>query len=138
MVQPCIWFKEEPSQFSMGQTAQSLTCSIMEKPHTLLESYSRPLEQGTLEEGSHFDVCERERNKGRKGALYLCQLSPSSRCNHGHFGAAATPNFSLPPSYPDAAVCVLGAMVGAHTSHTALDIHMPTAQMWLLDILTIT
>ena len=34
MVQPCIWFKEEPSQFSMGQTAQSLTCSIMEKPHT--------------------------------------------------------------------------------------------------------
>ena len=90
------------------------------------------------EEGSHFDVCERERNKGRKGALYLCQLSPSSRCNHGHFGAAATPNFSLPPSYPAAAVCVLGAMVGAHTSHTALDIHMPTAQMWLLDILTIT
>ena len=34
MVQPCIWFKEEPSQFSMGQTAQSLTSSIMEKPHT--------------------------------------------------------------------------------------------------------
>ena len=27
-------FKEEPSQFSMGQTTQSLTCSIMEKPHT--------------------------------------------------------------------------------------------------------
>ena len=32
MVQPCIWFKEEPSQFSMGQTAQILTCFIMEKP----------------------------------------------------------------------------------------------------------
>ena len=25
---------EEPSQFSVGSTAQSLTCSIMEKPHT--------------------------------------------------------------------------------------------------------
>ena len=32
MVQPCIWFKEDPRQFSMGQTAQSLTCSIMGKP----------------------------------------------------------------------------------------------------------
>ena len=49
MVQLCIWFKEEPSQFSMDQTVQSLTCSIMEKPHTgLEESYSRVLEQGTL------------------------------------------------------------------------------------------
>ena len=37
MVQPCIWCKEEPSQVSMGQTAQSLTCSIMEKPHTGLD-----------------------------------------------------------------------------------------------------
>ena len=26
--------EEEPSQFSVGPTAQSLTCSIMEKPHT--------------------------------------------------------------------------------------------------------
>ena len=23
---PCMWFMEEPSQFSVGQTAQSLTC----------------------------------------------------------------------------------------------------------------
>ena len=30
-------FKEEPSQFSLGQTAQSFTCSIMEKPHTGLD-----------------------------------------------------------------------------------------------------
>ena len=28
---------EEPSQFSVGQTAQSLTCSIMDKPHTGLD-----------------------------------------------------------------------------------------------------
>ena len=34
---PCMWFKGESSQFSMGQTAQSLTCSIMEKPHTGLD-----------------------------------------------------------------------------------------------------
>ena len=30
-------FMEEPSQFSMDQTAQSLTCAIMEKPHTGLD-----------------------------------------------------------------------------------------------------
>ena len=30
---------EEPSQFSVGQTAQSLTCSIMENPHTGLDDY---------------------------------------------------------------------------------------------------
>ena len=27
-----MWFQEEPSQLSVGQTAQSPTCSIMEKP----------------------------------------------------------------------------------------------------------
>ena len=43
MVQPCIWFKEEQSQFSMVQTAQSLTCSIMEKPHTKLGECPRIL-----------------------------------------------------------------------------------------------
>ena len=33
----CMWFKEEQSQFSMGQIAQILTCFIMEKPHTGLD-----------------------------------------------------------------------------------------------------
>ena len=32
-----MWFMEEPSQFSVGQTAQILTCSIKEKPHTGLD-----------------------------------------------------------------------------------------------------
>ena len=32
--QPSTWFMEGPSLFS---TAQSLTCSIMEKPHTGLD-----------------------------------------------------------------------------------------------------
>ena len=43
VVQPCIWFKEEPSQFSMGQTAQSLTCYPMEKPYTGLDECPRIL-----------------------------------------------------------------------------------------------
>ena len=29
---------EEPSQFSVGQTAQSLTCSVLEKPHRGLDA----------------------------------------------------------------------------------------------------
>ena len=33
----------EPSQFSVGQTAQSLTCFITEKPHTGLEECLRML-----------------------------------------------------------------------------------------------
>ena len=34
-IQPCMWFMDEPSP--VGQTVQSLTCSIMEKPHTGLD-----------------------------------------------------------------------------------------------------
>ena len=34
VIQPCMWFMEDSSHFFSGQTAQSLTCSIMEKPHT--------------------------------------------------------------------------------------------------------
>ena len=29
-----MWFMEEPSKFSMGETAQILICSLMEKRHT--------------------------------------------------------------------------------------------------------
>ena len=43
VIQPCMWFMEEPSQFSGGQTAQSLTCSIMDEPHTGLEDCLRML-----------------------------------------------------------------------------------------------
>ena len=32
-----MWFVEEPSQFPVGQTEHSLTCSLMEKPHTGLD-----------------------------------------------------------------------------------------------------
>ena len=43
VVQPCNWFKDEPSQFSMGQTESIVTCSIMEKPHTGLHECLRIL-----------------------------------------------------------------------------------------------
>ena len=43
MVQPCIWFKEEQSQFSMGQIAHMLTCYIMDTPHTGLDECPRIL-----------------------------------------------------------------------------------------------
>ena len=47
VVQPCIWFKEDPSQFYMGQTAQSLTSwrnYIYIGWLNILESYSRAIE----------------------------------------------------------------------------------------------
>ena len=57
VVQPCIWFKKEPSQISMlGQPAQSLTCSLsilhIQGWMNVQESYSRALEQGTLMAGT--------------------------------------------------------------------------------------
>ena len=48
MVLTCRWLKEEPSQFFMGQTAQSLTCSIIQGWMNVRESYSPALEQGLL------------------------------------------------------------------------------------------
>ena len=38
-----MWFLEDPSQFSVGQTVQNRTCSIMEKPHTGLDDCLRVL-----------------------------------------------------------------------------------------------
>ena len=35
-----MWSMEVPGQFSLGQTVQSLTCSIMENPHTGLDDWS--------------------------------------------------------------------------------------------------
>ena len=51
VIQPSMWFMGEPSQFSVGQTAQSLTCSIMEKQQccvTVWICYSHALEKGCL------------------------------------------------------------------------------------------
>ena len=39
-----MWFMEAPGKFSVGQTAESLTCSILEKPHTGLDDCLRMLQ----------------------------------------------------------------------------------------------
>ena len=44
VIQPWM-FMEKPSQFSVGQTAQRLTCSIMDKPHTGLDDCLRMLQK---------------------------------------------------------------------------------------------
>ena len=49
-----------PSQFSLGHTAQSLTCSIMEKPHTGLddwECYCHDLAKGCLQPACCMSAC---------------------------------------------------------------------------------
>ena len=52
MVQPCIWFKEEPSQISVGQTESNLLghgeATYLQSQMNVRESYSSVLEQGTL------------------------------------------------------------------------------------------
>ena len=42
-IQTCMWYVEQPSLFSVGQTALSITCSIMEKPHRGLHKCPRML-----------------------------------------------------------------------------------------------
>ena len=54
-----MWFKEEPSQFSIGQTAQGLTCFIMEKPQTGLDECPRILLSCFRAKNS---VCRRHEN----------------------------------------------------------------------------
>ena len=65
---PCIWFKEEPSQLSMGQIAQSLTCSITEKPHTGLDECPRILLS-----------CVRARNSAFEVLVVVCLVMKSTR-----------------------------------------------------------
>ena len=58
-IQPCMWFIEEPSQFSVG-----LTCSILEKPPTGLHDCLRMLQ-----------ACFRKRMSGSKpppSSLIFC------------------------------------------------------------------
>ena len=63
IIQPCMWFMEEPIQFPVGQTAQSLTCSILENPHTWLDDCLRML-QACFSKRMSEGV--RERGEGRK------------------------------------------------------------------------
>ena len=54
---------EEPCQFSVGRTAHSLTCSILENPHTWLDDCLRML-QACFSKRMSEGV--RERGEGRK------------------------------------------------------------------------
>ena len=80
VVQPFIWFKEEPSQFSMGQTAQSLTCSIMEKPHTGLGECPRILLSCFRARNSGFHSIRRRRDQDNVIMLspLLCIMRPAA------------------------------------------------------------
>ena len=73
VVQPCMWLKEEPNQFSMGQTAQSVTCSIMEKPLTGLDECPRILLScfKARNSGEHEGITRHGvvHNHGRRGRL---------------------------------------------------------------------
>ena len=57
VIQPCIWFMEEASQLSVDQTAQSLTCSIMEKPHTGSETAAGMLKKNDVWHAPPFTSC---------------------------------------------------------------------------------
>ena len=66
---PVCGSMEEPSQFSVGQTAQSLSCSVMEKPHTgwddclviLLSCFRKRMSgfqcQSTSSDALHLLIC---------------------------------------------------------------------------------
>ena len=78
---------EEPIQFSLGQTAQSLTCSNMEKPHTglddclkMLLACSRKMMSAQEEERStEPDPGEGERRQCDRGADGEPQVRPLLR-----------------------------------------------------------
>ena len=72
--QPCMWFMEEPSQFSLGQTAQSLTVPPL-RNHikgwmNVHNFYCHPLEKGCL-------PSDKSRSEPRKHTSHiLLLLSP--------------------------------------------------------------
>ena len=63
---------EEPSQFSVGQTAQSLACSIMEKPHTGLDDCMRMLQACFRKRMSDCNLTLSVSNGGGDGADSGC------------------------------------------------------------------
>ena len=49
MAQPCVWFQEEPSLFSMGQMESNMFHHGEQGLINVRESYFGALEQGTLQ-----------------------------------------------------------------------------------------
>ena len=69
----CMWFTAEPSQFSVGQTAPSLTCSIMEKPHTGLKDCLNMLLSCFRKRMSDLDLCD-DNDHGRKHSTHCAAV----------------------------------------------------------------
>ena len=72
---------EEPSHFSLGQAAQSLTCSINEKPHTGLDDCLRML---LSEFRKRMSAQEQQRREGQQvpvqdGGLGAREQAPRHR-----------------------------------------------------------
>ena len=79
VIQPFMCFLEESSQFSVGQTAQSLTCSIIEKPHTGLDDCLR------------VQACFRKRMSDRRNHLIMMSFDNYTFCDLNHQHALSFP-----------------------------------------------
>ena len=66
---PCMWLVEEPNQFPVGQTALSLTCSIMKKSRIGLDDYLRMLQACFRKRMSDLDEDAAEDAVGLPDAL---------------------------------------------------------------------
>ena len=81
VIQPCMWFIEVPSQFSMVQTTQRLSCSIMAKIHSWLDDCLRMLQACfrkktcTKEEENLFGLEFQRRNRGTRARLSSAQTA---------------------------------------------------------------
>ena len=82
-----MWFMEEPSQFSVGQPARSLTCFIMEKPQTGLDNCLRILLSCFRKRRSalsrphcQFHDCERDLTLISASKIKGCQIYPNTGC----------------------------------------------------------
>ena len=75
VIQLCMQFMEEPSQFSVGQTPQSLTCSIMEEPHTVLDDCENAACFRNLEKAGRIEAQKIQLNSPTfQVDLFLSQL----------------------------------------------------------------
>ena len=67
IIQPCMWFMEEPIQFPVGQTAQSLTCNLKGET-TYMMGWLSENAAGTLYKK---DVCPQQRARCTTGKHYF-------------------------------------------------------------------
>ena len=75
-----MWFMEAPGKFSVGQTAESLTCSILEKPHTGLDDCLRMLQACFRKRMSGHRLIEDASVLPAKWTVIIFQASPGTLC----------------------------------------------------------